>query len=59
MFFGTSYWKRQFQRPKCRLEDNKISLKAVICNGGNWIYVNQDRVQILAVVYTARDLKVP
>jgi hypothetical protein len=56
MFFGKSQGKRPLRRPRYRLDDNKMSIKAVICNGVDWIYLRQDRGQILAFVYTARNL---
>jgi hypothetical protein len=60
MFFGKSYGKRPLRRPRCRLEDNiKMSLKAFVCTGVEWICLGQDRGQILALVYAVRNLIVP
>jgi hypothetical protein len=57
---GNSEEKRPLGRPKSRWENNiTMNLKEIGCGGMNRIHMAQNRVQRLAVVNTALNLRVP
>jgi hypothetical protein len=55
---GNPEEKRVLGRPKCRWEDNKMTLKEMGWGGLDWIDVAQDTDQWLVVVNTVVNLRV-
>jgi hypothetical protein len=57
---GKSEGKRPLLRPRSRWMDNiKINLREIGCDGMDWIDVAQDRDQWRALVNTVMNLRVP
>jgi hypothetical protein len=57
---GKSEGKRPLGRSRCRWVDNiKIDLRAIGCDGMDWIDLAQDRDQRRALVNTVMNLGVP
>ena len=60
--FRLEYLKKRahLKKPMRKFEDNiKMTLKEIIWNSGNWMYVTQNRDKWLAVVDTAMNLRIP
>jgi hypothetical protein len=57
---GRPEGRRPLGRPKCRRDDDiKIDLKAVACDGGEWIQMTQGKDEWWTVVKTVMNLWVP
>jgi hypothetical protein len=57
---GKPEGKRPLGRPRCKWKDSiKLDLRVIEVDGGNWIWLAQDRVQWQAFVNMVMNLWVP